>query len=351
MSLILRNLNFLSADLGMNMAIALPFPNFSSYVFFMRKTILDIQSRKKAGSDAIVCLTSYTAPMASALDPHCDILLVGDSVAMVLYGHPSTLQADMDMMIRHGQAVVRSTENAMVIVDMPFGSYQESKEVAYRNAATILRETGATAVKIEGGIEMAETVQYLAERGVPVMGHVGLQPQSVHTMGGFKTQGRDDDGARKIIADAKAIADAGAFTIVLEGVLETLAREVTEAVDCPVIGIGASSACDGQILVSEDMLGFTTGKKPKFVKEYAHVAEAIAAAVGQYAQEVRSRAFPNKDYVYAAKQPAAVVPSPILSTSEAALPSVDETVKANDDGEEIITAPFILRATPRSTRD
>lgn len=263
----------------------------------MRKTIKDIQEAKLSRKP-LVCLTAYTAPMAALLDQHCDILLVGDSVSMVLYGHPSTLQADMEMMIRHGQAVVRSSQNAFVIVDMPFGSYQESKEVAFRNAATILRETGAGAVKLEGGAELAETVTYLAERGIPVMGHVGLQPQSVHALGGYKAQGRDSDSAAKIKTDAQAINHAGAFAMVIEGVAESVAATITKEVSCPTIGIGASAACDGQILVSEDMLGMTQGKKPKFVKEYAQVAGHIEAAIMMYAQDVRARKFPDAAYTY-----------------------------------------------------
>lgn len=266
----------------------------------MRKTIIDIKSRKGPEAQPLVCLTAYTAPMARLLDPHCDVLLVGDSVAMVVYGEPSTLQADLDMMIRHGRAVQATTHNALVVVDMPFGSYQESKEQAFRNAARIMSETGASSVKLEGGAEMAETVSYLSQRGVPVMGHIGLMPQSVNTMGGFKAQGRDDDGAAKILYDAHAIAAAGAYAIVAEGVPEALGTEIARAVPCPVIGIGASAQCDGQILVAEDMLGLTQGKKPKFVKEYTALAAAIDEAVAAYAAEVRARTFPQSAHTYAA---------------------------------------------------
>ena len=268
----------------------------------MRKTIKDIESRKARGQSPaptpIVALTAYTAPMARALDPHCDVLLVGDSVAMVLYGEPSTLQADMEMMIRHGRAVVNASINALVIVDMPFGSYQESKEVAFRNAARILRETGAACVKIEGGAEMAETVAYLATRGVPVMGHVGLLPQSVNAQGGFRAQGREEAGAAKIMNDAREIADAGAFAIVIEGVAEQLAVDITRDIACPTLGIGASAACDGQVLVSEDMLGLVAGRKPRFVKEYATLGNDIDRAVAQYAADVRTRSFPQPVHVY-----------------------------------------------------
>jgi len=268
----------------------------------MRKTILDICSAKADGASPLVCLTAYTAPMAKLLDEQCDVLLVGDSVAMVLYGHPSTLQADMDMMIRHAQAVVRASQNALIVVDMPFGSYQESKEQAFRNAAILLKETGAAAVKLEGGAEMADTVAYLSQRGIPVMGHVGLQPQSVNTLGGYKAQGRDNESATRILNDARSIAQAGAFAIVLEGIAETLATEITRSVPCPTIGIGASVSCNGQILVSEDLLGLTTGKKAKFVKEYANMAKDIEQAVTAYADEVRNRIFPGSEYTYQANR-------------------------------------------------
>lgn len=337
----------------------------------MRKTVPDIKSRKSAGSEPIVCLTAYTAPMAKLLDPYCDLLLVGDSLAMVIYGHESTLQADMDMMVRHGQAVMRGSENAMVVIDMPFGSYQESKEAAFRNAAIIMRETGAAAVKVEGGSELAETVSYLTGRGIPVMGHVGLQPQSVNSMGGFKTQGRDDEGAQKILEDAKAIAQAGAFAIVVEGVPEQLGAAITKAIDCPTIGIGASASCDGQILVCDDMLGLNAGKKPKFVKEYAHVAEAITAAAAQYAREVKSRFFPGPDHTYKGKAESTSFEkkeaSPALSfepASEAAsqdntegsldlMPIVPDRVEraVNVEVEKPAQQPSILRAIRRSYND
>jgi len=262
----------------------------------MRKTITDIASSK--ARTPIVCLTAYTAPMAQLLDKHCDLLLVGDSLAMVLYGLPSTLQADMEMMIRHGRAVVDHSENALIVVDMPFGSYQGHKEDAFNNAARILKETGAAAVKCEGGAEMAETIAYLSQRGIPVMGHIGLQPQSVHTLGGFKAQGRDEDSAKKIMNDAQKVAEAGAFAIVIEGVAEQLASEITISVSCPTIGIGASVHCDGQILVTDDMIGLTQGPKPKFVKEYTAVGQDIENAVKTYASEVRSREFPAKAQTY-----------------------------------------------------
>jgi 3-methyl-2-oxobutanoate hydroxymethyltransferase len=266
----------------------------------MRKTVPDIMSRKGSAVTPIVCLTAYTAPMAALFDAHCDLLLVGDSVAMVVYGEPSTLQADLEMMIRHGRAVQKATQNALVVIDMPFGSYQESKEIAFRNAARIMQETGASSVKLEGGVEMAETVSYLTQRAIPVIGHIGLQPQSMNTMGGFKAQGRDEGGAKRIMEDAKAIAAAGAYAIVAEGVAETLGADIAASVSCPIIGIGASAACDGQILVAEDMLGITQGKKPKFVKEYGGLAVDIDKAVKAYAEEVRARKFPDSLHTYSA---------------------------------------------------
>lgn len=261
-----------------------------------RLTAPAIAARK--GGEPIVCLTAYTAPMAAALDPHCDLLLVGDSLAMVVYGLDSTLGADMDMMIRHGQAVMRGSQTASIIVDMPFGSYQASPAQAFENAARILKETGAQGVKLEGGAEMAETIAFLCARGIPVMGHIGLQPQSVNTLGGYKAQGREDAAAQKIKNDARAVADAGAFAIVIEGVSEPLAAAITKDVTVPTIGIGASATCDGQILVSEDMLGITTGKKAKFVKEYATLDGTIDQAAAAYAAEVRARAFPTDAHVY-----------------------------------------------------
>lgn len=273
---------------------------FNPYSARMRKTVNDIAAHKGPNASPLVCLTAYTAPTAKIFDSHCDFLLVGDSVAMVVYGEPSTLQADMEMMIRHGRAVVNATQNALIAVDMPFGSYQESKEQAFRNAARIMKETNCACVKLEGGIEMAETVLYLTQRGIPVCGHVGLQPQSVNTMGGFKAQGRDDASAKKIMEDAHAIEKAGAFCIVVEGVAETLGADITKSLSIPVIGIGASAACDGQILVAEDMLGITQGKKPKFVKEYASLSNDIDGSVKTYADEVRSRKFPDAAFTYQA---------------------------------------------------
>lgn len=270
------------------------------------KSVIDARPKRQAtakniaamkGTTPIVCLTAYITPMAARLDKHCDLLLVGDSVGMVLYGMESTLGVDLETMIRHGRAVCRGAKQALVVIDMPFGTYEESKEQAFRNAARALSETGAGAVKLEGGREMAETVAFLSNRGIPVLGHVGLMPQSVHAHGGYAARGRSEDEWQPIIDDAKAIADAGAFAVVLEGVAEPLAREVTAAVQCPVIGIGASNACDGQILVTEDMLGLFA-INPKFVKRFAEIGRDIEGAIEEYSRDVRSRAFPGEEHTY-----------------------------------------------------
>lgn len=256
--------------------------------------------RARKGGTPIVALTAYITPMAARLDDHCDLILVGDSLGMVLYGMDSTVGVSLDMMIAHGRAVVRGAKHALVVIDMPFGTYEESKEQAFRNAARILSETGAAAVKMECGVEMAETVSFLTQRGIPVLGHVGLMPQNVHSYGGYGAHGRTQDEWGPIIKDAQAISDAGAFAIVLEGVAEPLAVEVTAKTDCPIIGIGASSACDGQILVTEDMLGLFSFN-PKFVKRYAEIGTDIADAVESYAEEVKSRQFPSSEYTYKMK--------------------------------------------------
>ncbi len=250
------------------------------------------------GETPIVCLTAYTHNMARLLDAQVDLLLVGDSLGMVLYGLDSTLGVTLDMMIAHGGAVVRGASHACIVVDMPFGSYQESPEVAFRNAARVMSETGCAAVKIEGGAAMAETVTYLTERGVPVLGHVGLMPQAVHSLGGYRARGRSDEEARKIAADAHAIADAGAFGIVLEGVLEPLAREITAEIPIPTIGIGASPACDGQILVTEDVVGLFSEFTPKFVKRYAELGTPLSEAVRAYAEDVKARRFPADEHCF-----------------------------------------------------
>ncbi len=258
------------------------------------------QIRRRKGGDKLVCLTAYTAPIARLLDEAVDVLLVGDSVAMVVYGFDSTLPVTLDMMIAHGAAAVRATSHAAIIVDLPFGSYQASPADAFRAAARVMAETGCLAVKLEGGEEMAETVAFLTCRGVPVMGHVGLTPQSVNQLGGYRSRGHEAGERRKILADATAIADAGAFALVVEGTNEGVARELTGAVAIPTIGIGASPACDGQILVTDDMLGLFAEFTPKFVKRYRNLGEDIRQAVRDYADDVRTGRFPAPEHTYAA---------------------------------------------------
>lgn len=265
-----------------------------------RRTAASIQALK--GERPIVSLTAYTAPIAKLLDPHCDILLVGDSVGMVVYGFDSSVQVTVEMMINHGQAVMRGSREACVVVDLPFGSYQESREQAFRNAARVMKETGAQAVKLEGGEEMAETVHFLSQRGIPVVGHVGLMPQLVNATGGYRSLGRSDQEADKIRRDARAIDDAGAFSIVIEGTIETLAREISTSLKAPTIGIGASAACDGQVLVSDDMLGIFTDFKPRFVKHFANLAPDISRAAEAYAAEVKARTFPAEEHTYQMKR-------------------------------------------------
>ena len=260
-----------------------------------RLTAPDIRARK--GGEPIVCLTSYHAHTARLVDRYCDVILVGDSLGMVMHGFETTVPVTLDMMILQGHAVMRGSRRALVVVDMPFGSYEQSKEQAFASCARVLKETLCGAVKLEGGRRMAETIAFLVERGVPVMGHVGLTPQSINTIGSFRAQGRDQDDWAPIEADAKAVADAGAFSVVVEAVAEPLGRRITEQVAIPTIGIGASPACDGQILVLEDMLGLSP-RVPKFVKRYGQLGPGIEAAISDYAKEVRSRAFPGPEHVY-----------------------------------------------------
>ncbi len=270
-----------------------------------RLTVPDIRAHKRRdGAEPLVCLTAYTVLTARLLDAHTDLLLVGDSLGMVLYGMDSTVGVTMDMMVLHGQAVMRGAKRSCVIVDMPFGSYQESPEVAFRNAARIMKEVGCAGVKIEGGAEMAPTVKFLSERGIPVLGHVGLMPQSVNTMGGFKAQGREDEEAEKIVNDAKALEEAGAFAVVVEGTMEHIARRITDEISIPTIGIGGSPACDGQILVTEDMAGLFTEFKPKFVKRYMDLGGGLAEAARQYADEVRTGSFPADEHCFGVKKTA-----------------------------------------------
>lgn len=260
----------------------------------------DIRARK--GGEPLVCLTAYDAPTAEILDPHCDVLLVGDSVGMVVHGLPNTVGVTLEMMILHGQAVMRGSKRAMVVIDMPFGSYEGGKEQAYENCARVMKETGAQGVKLESGPTVAETIAYLVQRGIPVMGHVGLRPQAVLTDGAFKAKGRTDEERLRVLAEAEATADAGAFAVVVEGVAEGLAREVTDAIDKPTIGIGASAHCDGQILVVSDMLGLFDWT-PRFVRRYADLKGEIDRAVAGYAQDVRARRFPAEVETYFSKKP------------------------------------------------
>ena len=266
-----------------------------------RITAPDIAARK--GGEPVVCLTAYTYPVAELLDEVCDLLLVGDSVGMVVHGLPNTVPVTLEMMILHGQAVMRGSKRALVVVDMPFGSYEGDPEIAYANAARVLKETGAQGVKVESGPTVANTVEYLTKRGIPVMGHVGLRPQAVLSDGGFKAKGRTQDERVAVLAEAEDAAAAGAFCIVVEGVAEDLAREITARIPVPTIGIGASSGCDGQILVTDDMLGLFDWT-PKFVRRYADLRSTIADAARSYAEDVRARRFPAAAETYFA-QPAA----------------------------------------------
>ncbi len=265
-----------------------------------RITAPAIRSRK--GCTPLVCLTAYTTPMARMMDEVVDLMLVGDSLGMVLYGMDSTLGVTLDMMIAHGQAVMRGSKRACVIVDMPFGATQESPEAAFRNCARVMAQTGCAGIKLEGGREMADTVHFLSQRGIPVMGHTGLRPQMVNTLGGYRSRGHGEREAKAILDDSIAIAEAGAFCVVLEGMVEDLAKDITARVDIPTIGIGASSVCDGQILVSEDMTGLFGQDVPKFVQVFGDVAGETRRAIDAYANAVRRREFPAQKNVYKQKQ-------------------------------------------------
>jgi len=267
-----------------------------------RMTAPSLRARKVDGrtEQPIVALTAYTMRMAQLLDEHCDLLLVGDSLGQVIYGLPSTIPVTLDMMIAHGAAVVRGSWHALVAVDMPFGSYEGSPEAAFESAARVMKETGCAAVKLEGGEAMAATIRFLTERGIPVIGHVGLTPQAVNMLGGYGARGRSEAEAAKIGRDARAVAEAGAFCIVVEGVMEELATRLAGEIAVPVIGIGASAECDGQILVTDDMLGLFE-RTPRFVKRYGAIAEEIGKAAETYAAEVRARAFPSADQTYRRK--------------------------------------------------
>jgi 3-methyl-2-oxobutanoate hydroxymethyltransferase len=279
----------------------------------LRLAAPDIAARK--GGVPIVSLTAYHAHTARMIDPHVDFLLVGDSLGMVMHGYETTVPVPLDLMIMHGGAVVRGSSHALVVVDMPFGSYEESPAVAFRNAARVMKETGCGAIKLEGGARMAETIRYLTDRGIPVMAHIGLTPQSVNVMGGFKTQGRRHEEWAAIEADAKAVSDAGAFAVVVEGVAELLAARMTKLIPIPTIGIGASSSCDGQILVLEDMLGLSP-RVPKFVKKFAQIGAAIEDAVKDYAGQVRDRTFPGPEHVYGMRDEAPANPKKGVKTQK-----------------------------------
>ena len=267
-----------------------------------RLTVPAIRARKQDGvtAEPIVMLTAYTARQAQLLDEHCDILLVGDSLGQVIYGLPSTIPVTLEMMANHAAAVVRGSYHAVVVVDMPFGSYEGSPQQAFESAAMLMKASGAAAVKLEGGEAMAETIAFLTQRGIPVMGHVGLTPQAVNVLGGYAARGRSDAEADKIVGDATALCEAGAFAVVVEGVVEPIAIAVTKAVACPTIGIGASAQCDGQVLVTEDMLGMFD-RVPRFVKRYEDLAKTISGAARTYAEEVRARSFPGEEQTYQPK--------------------------------------------------
>ncbi len=253
--------------------------------------------RARKGADPLVVLTAYTTPMARLVDAHADVILVGDSLGMVVHGLPSTLGVTLEMMILHAKAVRRGASRALVVVDLPFGSYEAGPEQAFRSAARVMAETGCAAVKLEGGETMAETIAFLTARAIPVMAHVGLMPQQVNVTGGYRVQGRGAAAAR-VLADARAVADAGAFSVVLEKIVEPLARQITEAVPIPTIGIGASAACDGQVLVIDDMLGLFTDFRPSFVRRYAELGAAADAAIAAYAADVRARRFPAPEHTF-----------------------------------------------------
>ena len=267
-----------------------------------RLTVPAIQRRKVGGTTAepLVMLTAYTARQAQLLDPHCDLLLVGDSLGQVIYGLPSTLAVTLEMMIAHGAAVVRGSYHSVVIVDMPFGSYEASPRRAFASASRIMAETGAAGVKLEGGAAMAETIAFLAARGIPVMAHVGLTPQAVNALGGYGARGKSQEEHEKIVADGHAVARAGAFAVVIEGVLEPIAVALTQSLEIPTIGIGASAHCDGQVLVTEDMLGMFE-RVPRFVKRYEAIADTISGAAARYAADVRAREFPQAEQTYQPK--------------------------------------------------
>jgi len=262
----------------------------------MAITITDLQKKVQA-QEKIVAVSAYTANFTQLIDDIVDVILVGDSLGMVLYGFESTLPVSIKLMVNHGKAVVDSSQNAFIIIDMPFGSYQESKEKAYNNAVSLIKKTGAGAVKLEGGTELSETIKFIIDRGIPVMGHIGLLPQHVNKMGGYKIQGRDNASSNKIIADAVSLEKAGVFALLVEGVVSEVIEKIKEKVNIPLIGIGASDKCDGQILVIDDLLGISSNTA-KFVKPYANLKQEIKSAVKKYSTEVKAGTFPAKDHLY-----------------------------------------------------
>ncbi len=297
-----------SSDCSKQNAIIAPFAlfneadkNMSVIAAPKRVSIPDLRGMK--GPGRIVMLTAYTKPMAQWLDPHCDVLLVGDSLAMVVYGMENTLNISLDTMIAHTRAVMRGSQHAAVLLDMPFGSYQESKEIAYRNCARAMAESGAQGLKLEGGAELVETVEFLVARGLPIMPHIGLMPQRVHEMGGFKSQGREEDALKKWTGIARQFEDVGAFSVLIEGTVEPVARAVAESLKVPVIGIGASPACDGQVLVTEDILGLYADFTPKFAKRYAELGKAVSEAAAAYSADVRGGKFPGLEHCFGVRKP------------------------------------------------
>jgi 3-methyl-2-oxobutanoate hydroxymethyltransferase len=289
------------------------------------KRLMAPQITAKKGVEPVVSLTAYHAHTAAIADKYCDFLLVGDSLGMVMHGYETTVPVPLDLMIMHGRAVVRGSKRALVVIDMPFGTYEESPAVAFRNAARVMKETDCGAVKLEGGRRMAETIRFLVERGIPVMGHIGLTPQSINVIGGFKAQGRNEADWAPIEEDARLVTEAGAFAMVLEAMAEPLAARITAAVPIPTIGIGASPACDGQILVMEDMLGLST-RVPKFVKEFGRVGAVIDGAIASYAAEVRARTFPGLEHTYkVAAKPLAPLQAPTPAVGVTKKPKTSST--------------------------
>ena len=269
-----------------------------------RLTVRDIRKRKLSdvNQEPIVSLVCYTAQMAKLINNEVDVILVGDSLGMTIYGYENTLSVTLDMMINHGAAVVRSTDKPHIVVDMPFGSYEESPEFAFRSASRIMRETGAQSVKLEGGEEFADTIFFLSQRGIPVMGHIGLMPQRIQTLGGFFTQGKTDKESIKLMNDAKSISEAGAFSMVIEAIPEEVATDITRNIEVPTIGIGGGRNCDGQILVTHDILNLYGDFTPKFVKKYGNVDKNIVKAVKDYSQDVKKKKFPTKNNIFTIKK-------------------------------------------------